>query len=163
MRGHDPRQVSRAKTRQGRGSPWSQGRPAKRIVEVDLDLTTVYSMVELIMEDETMQNVTTAQKISALLRDDGQVWKSVDGTSLHDLCGQAGGRKSSNDERGLERYAFADSSAITIAGGGWDLGYADCWCWQGVGHDETLQRKAGDAGSLNHEDARSSSRGRPWG
>jgi hypothetical protein len=33
------------------------------------------------------------------------------------------------------RFHFTDNSAITIAEGGWDIGYPNCFCWEGVGHN----------------------------
>jgi hypothetical protein len=33
------------------------------------------------------------------------------------------------------RAIFPDGSVITASGGAWDIGYPECWCWQGNGHE----------------------------
>jgi hypothetical protein len=77
---------------------------------------------------------TIAEQIAARLGDNGQRWQTTDGTTLEDLCMGAGASL-----RCLEfdfyAYDFADGSTITVAGAAWDLGYAGCYCWQGVGHE----------------------------
>lgn len=81
---------------------------------------------------------STARRISELLDNDGQCWETTDGRSLDALCREErvtvayrGGDPGSD----TYRYDFADGSVITVAGGGWDLGYPDCYCWQGAGVD----------------------------
>lgn len=82
--------------------------------------------------------MTTAQKLSALLHDDGQTWHTDDGRLLDDWCEEEGARRESLDGHGTSvyRYTFKDDSVITVAGDAWDLGYLDCYCWQGAGHND---------------------------
>lgn len=84
---------------------------------------------------------TAAQVISARFGDDGQRWTDAEGVHIEDVCAAEGDRVR-NDERDCTRYVFGDGSAITIAGGGWDLGYAECSCWQGEGHDDRCEAAA---------------------
>lgn len=79
--------------------------------------------------------MTTAETISKLFGDNGQVFTSRDGLELDEACAQAGGRREKRDG-GSVRWLFSDASAITVHGDAWDIGFAGCWCWQGVGHDE---------------------------
>lgn len=89
-----------------------------------------------------MTTMTTAQKISSQLQDDGSTWQTDDGVSLTDLCVAAGGKKDREEEQGLTRYTFPDGSALTLGEGGWDVGYPDCWCWQAVGHKDCDEPEA---------------------
>jgi len=90
--------------------------------------------------------VNTAQTISALLNDDGQVFAAADGRTLEDLTEAHGatittpnGAWDSPTPNGAwARYVFGDGSVITVVGNGWDLGYPDCYCWQGVGHNDCV-------------------------
>ena len=81
--------------------------------------------------------MTRAEAISALLHDDGQCWESDDGRGLDELCSEHTRR----DVHGRDtyRYVFSDGSVITVAGDGWDLGYAGCYCWHGAGHHEDCE------------------------
>jgi len=82
---------------------------------------------------------TTAQKISAQFDDDGSRFGATndDGETEFELaCEAAGGRRTDAHDSNGRRWQFADDSVITICGPAWDLGYADCYCWQGVGHSE---------------------------
>ena len=79
----------------------------------------------------------TAHEVGARYGDDGQRWEDADGVLLGDACLEAGAQPRVNEANSsLIRFTFSDGSALTIAGGGWDYGYADCWCWDGTGHDE---------------------------
>ena len=83
--------------------------------------------------------MTTAEKISALLHDDGQCWKTDDGRSFADLVDEYRASESWRDGHrtgDVVRYTFDDGSVLTEAGDGWDFGYPDCYCWEGVGHDD---------------------------
>ena len=82
----------------------------------------------------TTTSKTIADQISALLHDDGQRWTSDSGETLAELCAKRGPRHITRADD--ERWVFEDGSVITACGGGWDLGYADCWCWQGAGHSD---------------------------
>ncbi len=78
--------------------------------------------------------MTTAQKIADQFYNDGERWTDAEDNDLDDVCDE---NCSSPDYGHLRtRWIFADGSAITSAGNGWDLGYSDCWCWQSVGHNE---------------------------
>ena len=76
-----------------------------------------------------------AHEVAARYGNDGQVWKDANDVWLTDACEEAGARTERNVERDLTRYIFSDDSVLTLAGGGWDFGYANCWCWDGVGHN----------------------------
>jgi hypothetical protein len=86
--------------------------------------------------DDRYWTATTAEQIAARFHDDGQRWKDDQGIDLDTACAEAGGKRDSTGERMVYRWTFADGSVITAAGGGWDLGYPDCYCWQGAGHTE---------------------------
>jgi len=78
-----------------------------------------------------------AAQISHLFDDDGQHFTADNGIELSKICADfAGVQGTTRDSEHGERYVFPDDSVITIAGAGWDLGYPDCWCWQGTGHIE---------------------------
>jgi hypothetical protein len=77
---------------------------------------------------------TAAELISAALGHDGTRWATPDGVTLDDLIDLHGGRIDVSYD--CWRAVFADGSAITVSGGAaWDIGYADCWCWAGHGHE----------------------------
>ena len=81
---------------------------------------------------------TAAELIAAALGHDGQRWETPDGLTLDELIDLLGGRIEHHPEFPaveLYRAVFADSSALTVGIGGWDIGYASCWCWQGNGHE----------------------------
>lgn len=86
----------------------------------------------------TTTTMTTATTISAQLGDDGRCYTAEDGRTLGDLSREAGSRVERSDA-GYVRYTYPDGSVITDAGPAWDLGYPDCWCWQGAGHTEECQ------------------------
>ena len=81
---------------------------------------------------------TIAQLISDQFGNDGQRWIDDAGIELAVVCEQAGGEADQNWDRELTRYTFQDGSAITIESGGWDLGYAECFCRVGEGHDTDM-------------------------
>lgn len=90
--------------------------------------------------------MTTAEQISALLRDDGQVWEAADGRSFDELIAEHGGTSAWRDgfQTGdVVRHTFPDGSVITVAGDGWDFGYPECFCWQGAGHTEECDSRVG--------------------
>jgi hypothetical protein len=81
--------------------------------------------------------MTTADRVSEILGDDGQHWTGPDGERIESICERLGGRcERCETKTDVVRWAFADGSVITIAGDGWDHGYTGCWCWQGAGHTE---------------------------
>jgi len=83
--------------------------------------------------------MTTAEKIAEQLSNDGQIFETADGASLDDLCRAANGRQEWRDGyRTGDHYKwiFGDSSVIMVCCGCWDLGYVDCWCWDGEGHTD---------------------------
>jgi hypothetical protein len=86
----------------------------------------------------------TAAQISAILGDDGQCWRAPDGeTTLDTLCRDRGARVDRDGDR--TRYTFEDRSVILDDGGGWDLGYTDCYCWQGAGHSDDCDTATDDS------------------
>lgn len=79
--------------------------------------------------------MTIAEKISALLNDDGQVWYASDGRHFADLLEDYPGTKMEWRDGyrtgDTVRYTFSDGSVILEAGAAWDFGFQDCFCWQG--------------------------------
>jgi hypothetical protein len=60
---------------------------------------------------------------------------NTNGLSKHDLVTLSD--KADHIERpeyDVTKWFFGDDSVITECGGGWDLGYPDCDCWQGAEH-----------------------------
>ena len=83
--------------------------------------------------------LTAAELIAAALGHDGQRWATPDGVTLDDLIDLHDGGIEHQPGIGCDswRAVFADGSAITVSGGAaWDIGYADCWCWAGHGHED---------------------------
>jgi hypothetical protein len=82
---------------------------------------------------------TKANRIAALFEDNGRFFELADGRTLPALC-EGAAIEIARDASGLwgkpVRYVFEDGSAITVAGDAWDIGYADCFCWAGIGHSE---------------------------
>jgi hypothetical protein len=93
--------------------------------------------------------LTIAERIAAALGNDGMRWSTPDGTEFEDLVAQHGGAYIARDPRrpDVARYTFADGSIITAAGDAWDLGYADCWCWQGCQSDNCDSDHRTDTGA----------------
>lgn len=78
--------------------------------------------------------MTTAQRISAALLDNGAPWKTSDGRSFNDLIYEHEHARDIEPNGKAVRYVFMDGSTITVAQGVWDLGYEHCFCWQGTEH-----------------------------
>ncbi len=83
--------------------------------------------------------MTIAQKIAALLGDDGEEFTTSDGRTLTELAwGYYGSRDvhERNTDHEMTRWTFPDESVITIAQEtAWDLGYPNCYCWVGCGRE----------------------------
>ena len=85
---------------------------------------------------------TSAEHIARLLDNDGTRWTCDLGT-LDDMIRTFGGTIEHHPgrDRDLGRYGdvwratFPDGSVITASGGAWDLGFPECWCWQGNWHE----------------------------
>jgi len=108
---------------------------------------------------------TTAEQIAARYSNDGTVWVRETNTTddpqvlaLAEALGYDGRVDIALECRAIggtftqhllggghatHRYTFADGSAITFAGGAWDLGYAGCYCWEGVGHTDACTAGGG--------------------
>ena len=72
------------------------------------------------LEDEANARATEAERVAAAYCGDGQrFYHAVTGEPLDDYCEAAGGFFEHTE--GLERYEFADGSAIVIDDGGWDI------------------------------------------
>ena len=80
------------------------------------------------------KHTTIAETISARYGNDGTRWFDADGIYLEDALRAAGARESYSARHDASRWALPDGSIITTSGGGWDYGYADCFCWRGAGH-----------------------------
>jgi len=83
-----------------------------------------------------METNSIARRISSMLGDDGQRWTTDDGRYLDEIAAELGGTRRREPLRSDDHYrwTFYDGSAVTCHGGYWDLGYQDCWCWEGEGH-----------------------------
>ena len=88
-------------------------------------------------EEKTM--TTTAQRISDALGNDGQCWTTAGGitfdTLVHShrhLCEWRDGWHTGD----VYRLTFLDGSIITVAGDAWDLGFSDCFCWEGAQNED---------------------------
>ena len=94
-----------------------------------------------------------AHQIAAALDNDGQQFRTRptdDGEPLtfRDLVEQHGG--ASIDWRDgwrtgdVRRHTFGDGSIITVAGDGWDFGFATCFCWAGCTTDDCTDDHVSD-------------------
>jgi hypothetical protein len=101
--------------------------------------------------------MTTAETVAAKLDDDGsRFWtgsRAGDGAHLDELAKNRAGRREQREERSSDEYRwiFPDGSVVTVCGAAWDLGYADCWCWDGSGHDEGCEASLARSGAPNQE------------
>ena len=81
--------------------------------------------------------MTTAERISEMFGDDGQVFEIPVGEGLHRTLDSVSVDAMAHVDwkHGLAtdtyRYTYPDCSVITVAGDGWDFGYPDCFCWKG--------------------------------
>ena len=96
------------------------------------------------MTMSAVATTTAAEQISILLHDDGQTYVDDDGRELDQICRDAGAEVEYSDCDSIHsrtsqtriRYTLSDGSVILDAGDAWDLGYHDCWCWRGEGHND---------------------------
>ena len=87
--------------------------------------------------------MNTAEQIIEQFGSDGQNWENDNGAHLDDVCAEAGSTVIWRDgyrSGDVYKHMFIDGSVITCSGAAYDLGYRDCWCWQGVGHTEDCTR-----------------------
>ncbi len=80
---------------------------------------------------------TAADAVARLLGHDGTRWRTEDGRTLDDLVQEYDGMAENRDWRYSPDWkaVFPDGSVITACGGAWDIGFPECWCWQGNGHE----------------------------
>jgi hypothetical protein len=91
--------------------------------------------------------MTTAERIAALFHDDGTVGKRGS-RFLTDICDRFRVRYDADTDRWdrMGRWTFKDGSVITVGADGiWDLGYSNCFCWQGCGHNDDCDEDGGIA------------------
>ena len=82
------------------------------------------------LEDEIATRSTEAERVAAAYCDDGQRFAHpVSGQPLDEYCEETGGFFA--HPVGLDRYEFADGSAIVIADGGWDIEGNEPFTWRG--------------------------------
>ena len=88
---------------------------------------------------------TDAERMARRFNDDGHNF-TANGVTLDDACRSAGARREWRNGPGTDtyRWRFADGSVITIAGAAWDLGFSDCYCWQGGGHSDECENRRKD-------------------
>jgi hypothetical protein len=78
---------------------------------------------------------TSAESVARQLGGDGSRWRTDDGRTLDDLVQEYGGMVENWRHSPDWKAVFPDGSVITACGGAWDLGFPECWCWQGNGHE----------------------------
>jgi hypothetical protein len=89
----------------------------------------------------TTANQTIAEQISSVLGD-GMTWRVDDENgntvTFDDLVKRHDGQTVKRFGRSSDEFKalFPDRSVITACGGAWDIGYPECWCWQGNGHED---------------------------
>ena len=67
---------------------------------------------------------------------DGTSWTTPRGVSMTELIELHSGCIEHRDGSPWEwRAVFWDRSVITACAGAWDIGFPDCWCWDGNGHE----------------------------
>jgi hypothetical protein len=81
---------------------------------------------------------TAADAVARELGHDGTRWRTDDGRTLDDLVQEYDGMVENRDWRHSPGWkaVFPDGSVITACGGAWDLGFPECWCLQGNGHED---------------------------
>ncbi len=85
--------------------------------------------------------LTQAEQLAERLHDAPSTtvppWRTAEGQHLDDAARDAGARQENSEERSdTYRWVFPDGSVLTVAGGGWDLGFPGCFCWRGAGHPD---------------------------
>lgn len=89
---------------------------------------------------------TEAQRIAALLHNDGTCWGADDGRTLDELttCATTEERRPEGTDTVYRRHVFADGSAVLVADPyWWDLeGFSP---WRCAGHEEDGELGVGDA------------------
>jgi hypothetical protein len=78
--------------------------------------------------------MTKAEKIAERYGNDGLSWYDADAIHLEEACHDY--PHTCDQKDGIVRYTFNDGSVLTLAGGAWDFGYPNCFCWRGGGHCE---------------------------
>lgn len=79
---------------------------------------------------------STAEVLSALLRDDCSRWHDAGGKHLDEVARDLGGELHRSARPDMYRWRFEDGSSLVVAGCAWDLPLCDderCFCWQGWG------------------------------
>lgn len=100
-------------------------------------------------------NNTTAEKVALRFKNDGTCFEDDEETRLEDYCEKLGGEHVKNYNKTLEcKYVFDDGSVIVVSGDCWDLGYKDCFCMRGVGHQEDCTGEEDIEGIILFEDLR---------
>lgn len=85
----------------------------------------------------TENDMSTAQRIAALLSDDGMRYVMEDGRTLDDVCAAEDVIECEALDEGGTRWVFEDDSVIVDTGCGWDIGLSPrCACMSGAGHIE---------------------------
>jgi hypothetical protein len=93
---------------------------------------------------------TIAEKIAERFGNDGERWEDEKGENIAEVCAQICDMNAGVHQwkctyvPGITvcdsyRFVFDDGSVITMHGGAWDLGYRQCWCWEGAGHGDDCE------------------------
>jgi len=83
------------------------------------------------IKEAEAQTKTTAEQIADRLGNDGMTWETEDGITLAGLARSQGSRIEAEANGARVRYAFADGSAIVVAGGAWDVEGPTPFSWAG--------------------------------
>ena len=77
------------------------------------------------------KTLTVAREIAACFGNDGMRFSTSEGETMEEICVRRGGERYLPDdrERGMERYRFADGSAIVIHGDAWDVEGSRPYSW----------------------------------
>jgi hypothetical protein len=84
---------------------------------------------QLHKEEKTM---TIAEQIATRFGNDGMQWEDKDGQNLADVCLEEARYHEQDWDKHLDRYEFADGTAIVLGESGWDIEGKVKWGWAGV-------------------------------
>lgn len=83
--------------------------------------------------------MTTAEKFAELMDNDGQNFEDFE--DALDSLGCIRSEWKGDRRTPPVRYTFADGSVVVEYDGCWDLGFSDCWCMRGAGHNDDCEAK----------------------
>jgi len=81
---------------------------------------------------------TDAEVFAAAMGEDGLTFRLEDGRSLDEVADEHGAEPVYGYTHGY-KLVFCDDSIVTVTGSVWDLGYEECWCLRGAGHEDDCE------------------------